>query len=380
MNPSKMRKFSFLVLAGWLSISEVYAQDEIIRPYASVRSEGMGGVQYTTGLYDQNFFANPARVTENPEWKVSLFDVTAEFSSSVPTAVSSLTGGGSGFYKTLGNDAGTNYHARIQTAFPAFYLPPANDGKWGFAIALIMSTQADINLRQSFNIDPLVITDIGPAFTVGRRLLDDNSLSVGTTAHLAYRLSSNTAFSFTDLIQGKSLSPTQTGGQGTGLDFDIGSTYAFNHFHPMGLNFTAAFAINNLLGGKYSNMGFQPIKSNGEATPAGLPVPQSRSVNFGGSASMPMIAVLHDTVAALEFTDIGNNTNGGLFRTLHLGGETHFSILSGRVGINQGYLCLGLGLDLKFIKIDAATYGEELSLNSGGLEDRRYALHLTIQI
>jgi hypothetical protein len=367
-------------LFGAVVSQNVLAQDEIIRPYTSTRAEGMGGIQYTTGLYDENFFANPARVTANPDWKVTLFDVTAEVSSAVPTTVSALTGGGSSFYKGLGSNAGTNYHARFQTAFPAFYLPPKGDGKWGFAVGLIMSTQADINLRQSFNIDPLVVTDIGPAFTAGRKFFDDNSLSVGATAHLDYRLSSNTAFSFTDLIQGKSLSPTKTGGQGTGLDFDLGTTYAFQHYHPWNLNFSVAGAINNILDGKYSNIGFKPIESNGVPTPAALPLQQPRSLNFGASAMRPTLGVLHDTLAAIEFTDFGNNTNGGIFRTIHLGGETHFSILAGRVGINQGYLCAGASVYLKILEVDVATYGEELSLNAGGLEDRIYALHVKIQI
>jgi len=78
--------------------------------------------------------------------------------------------------------------------------------------------------------------------------------------------------------------------------------------------------------------------------------------------------------------DFGNNPNGSLYRTLHLGGETHFSILVPRVGINQGYLAAGLGIDLKIFQLDLATYGEEMTLNPGGLEDRRYALRLGFQI
>lgn len=380
-----MRKNPIYQIIGWvfmtiLLIQDAAAQDEIIRPYASTRSAGMGGVTYTTGLYDENFFANPARVTANPEWKISLLDLMAEISSSVPGAVNTLVNGGSSFYKNIGAAAGTNYHVRIQTGFPALYIPPSGDEKWAFAVGLFMSTQADINLRQSFNIDPLVVTDIGPAFSAARMLLDDDSLSVGATAHLDYRLSSNTAYSFTDLIQGLSLSPTQTGGQGTEIDFDIGATYAFTHYHPWDLNLSTALAINSLLGGKFSNINFKPIQSGGAATPSGLPVVQPRTLNFGASAQKPTLGPLQNSVAAFEISDIGNNSNGGLFRTFHLGGETHFGRLAGRMGINQGYLCLGLGLDLKFVNIDVATYGEELSLNSGGFEDRRYALHMTFQI
>jgi hypothetical protein len=289
--------------------------------------------------------------------------------------------GGSSFYKDIGNQAGDNYHARVQTTFPGVYIPPGQDGKWGFAVAMVTSTQADVNLRRSFNIEPLAITDIGPAVTVGRKFFDDNSLSIGTTAHVEYRISSNTGFSFTDLIQGKSLSPSKTGGQGTGADLDLGMEYKFQHFHPAGVQFSTAFAVDNVLGGKYSNIGFKPVKdSSGEPTPANLPVSQPRTFNFGVAAMKPTMGILHDTMLALEFTDFGNNTNGSIYRTVHLGGETHLSRFALRAGINQGYLCGGLGIDLKFIQIDASTYGEELSLNPGGYEDRRYAIRFAIQI
>jgi hypothetical protein len=379
--PIQVLSATFLTCLGGTLATPALAQDQIIRPYQSVRAAGMGNVRYTTGLYDENFFANPARVTDNPKWRVTLLDPMVEVSSPVPSNVGALIHGGSDFYRDLGNSAGDNYHARIQTTFPAFYLPPGENGKWGFAFSFISSTQADVNLRRSFNIEPTAITDIGPAFTIGRRFLEDDALSIGTTLHATYRLSSNTGFTFVDLIQGKSLSPSKTGGQGAGADFDLGTEYKFKHWQPVGIQFSTAFAVNNVLGGKYSNIGFKPFKdSSGNPLPASLPTAQPRSFNFGVAALKPTIGVLRDTTLALEFTDFGNNTNGSLYRTIHFGGETKFKVLSGRLGINQGYFCAGLGLDLKVIQIDAATYGEEMSLNAGGYEDRRYALRLAFQI
>jgi hypothetical protein len=65
---------------------------------------------------------------------------------------------------------------------------------------------------------------------------------------------------------------------------------------------------------------------------------------------------------------------------VHIGAETHLKILALRAGINQGYFTAGFGLDLRFFTLDAATYAEELSLNPGGLSDRRYALQFGFQI
>jgi hypothetical protein len=127
--------------------------------------------------------------------------------------------------------------------------------------------------------------------------------------------------------------------------------------------------ISNVLGGKFDEI---------QVTTA--PAAQPRSYGFGVAVHQPHMWVFSDPVVALEFSDIGNNPDGSLFRTVHLGGEMHYGLISPRLGLNQGYISAGLGVDLKFLQIDLATYGEETSLNVGGAEDRRYAIRLGFQI
>src|SRR5690606_20233983 len=79
--------------AGLLGVKTSQAADRIIRPFHSVRSLGMGGVFLTTGLYDENFFGNPARVTANPKWKVQIFDLAVEANASTISSLSSLLSG-----------------------------------------------------------------------------------------------------------------------------------------------------------------------------------------------------------------------------------------------------------------------------------------------
>ena len=363
-----------------LSPGQARALDQIIKPYESVRSSGMGGVTLTTGLYDENYFGNPARVTDNPTWRVTILDPMVETNSNIGNSIKAVNGGNS-VYSKLGADAGQNNHFRLQTTMPSVYIPPGTDGKWGFAFGLITSSQVDIDLRRSFSVDPTGIVDIGPALTVGRRLLEDDALSVGTTAHVTYRLSTNQDFTLVNLISGQSLSPSSTGGQGGMIDFDLGLTYKFKHFHPADLNFSVGGALDNVLGGNFNNLKLPFVKnSSGNPTPANKPIPEPRRGGFGFSAERENFGILHNTVAALEFQDIGNNPDGSLFRTLHLGGETHLSLLALRAGINQGYFTGGVGIDLKIMTLDLSTYGEEMSLNPGGLQDRRYAAKLAFQI
>src|SRR5688500_10169879 len=70
------------------------ALDQIVRPYQSARAAGMGGVLCTTGLYEENFFGNPARATANPKWRIDVLNITAEMNSGAIENGGKLTGGG----------------------------------------------------------------------------------------------------------------------------------------------------------------------------------------------------------------------------------------------------------------------------------------------
>lgn len=359
----------FLVL-----VSSAQAAEQIVRPYQSVRSSGMGGTRITTGLYEDNFFGNPARATANPKWKVQIIDISTEFTSGTLQTVRDLTGNGDKLTK-VASTSGNNNHARVQTAFPSFYLPNVGGSKWSYGFGVLMSTQADIGLRRSYNLDPDITTDIGPAATIARKLLEDDRLSVGITPHLTYRLSSDATYSFINLIQGRSLSASQGGKEGAHIDIDAGATYNL-HWKPFQVwELQAGASINNILGGGYKNMGLDLIKSIG-----GPPRRQPRTYNVGIAARKKQMWKFTDTVVAFEIQDIGNNANGSYFRTFHLGFECRYGVLLPRLGINQGYLGGGLGVDLKFFTLDLATYGEELSLNPGQLQDRRYAARIAFQI
>ena len=297
-----------------------------------------------------------------------------EINSTVPTTIGNVLGSGDTFQK-ISDQTGNNTHLRVETTMPAVYIAPGEGGKWGFAFALMNSLQADIAPRQDYSFNTQAVEDIGPAITVGRKLLDDDALSVGATAHATYRLSTRQAVSLTDIIAGKSLSGNNLAGDGAMIDFDLGAQYMtpvqFDDFHLL-----AGVSINNLLGGNYANLGFHPVGY------ANVVLTQPRAANIGAGLQRKVLGPFSDFVATLESTDLGNNSNGSFYRTLHIGAEGRFGHLLPRVGINQGYLTAGFGFDTRFFEFELATYGEELSLNVGSqrLEDRRYALRIALQI
>jgi hypothetical protein len=359
-------------LMSYLISPSSWATDQIIRPYQSVRSAGMGGVRITTGLYDENFFNNPARVTANPDSKLTLLQITpVEVGSNTLQVANQLAKGGNDVSATLSELTGSNLHYRAQVILPAYYLAANEDRKWALAFAMIGSIQADWLLSEAYQMNLGAIADVGPAITYGRKFLDDR-LSVGVTGHYLFRAGANPSYGLVDYIQGTPLKLNTLAGQGSMINFDLGTTYRLTEL--AGFQVSLGAAVQNILGGTFSKNSPNLLNVNGVAPS------QPTSFGLGASFYRESLAFLSDTVFAIEGTDYLNNRNGSLFRTIHLGGETHWKFLAVRAGLNQGYLSAGLGINLHFITLDFATYGEEIGLNAGTREDRRYTANIGFHI
>lgn len=401
MRHGKLALITLTSLGAALSAPQAHALDQILYQYQSMRSAGMGGLLITTGLYDENFFSNPARITANPTSKFELLQTGLEVSnvSNVSNIVSSVAGG-SDIVQSMGATAGTNTHLRVQEEPMGYFIAPTDDRKWAFGIGFFSSTQIDVDLRNSFQVGAQGITDEGVAMGFGYKFLDDK-LSVGITGHVSYRLATDPNFTFVQLLQGKSLSPMSNGGQGAMADADLGVTYELPILKDSPFKVSVGAAIDNILGGGFSNLSLNLVpnltctRGDGSVGPC-LPPAANRTFGFGASLNRKTWGVFTNTVFALEMQDIGNNSNsyvggtnpadpneygnGSIYRLIHMGGETHWKFIALRAGINQGYLTAGMGFDLRFFTLDLATYGEEMSLNTGGIEDRRYALQIGFQI
>lgn len=366
---------SFASIFGILvSGSTVFAADQIIRPFSSIRSMGMGGVRTTLGLYEENFFGNPALATENPRNKIQLFDINLEFNFGLIENAGKALANADDMIGAVSETSGTNTHLRAQASFPAFYFPNrGHGGKMSYAFALLTSVQTDFRVRKSYIIDPLSVIDVGPALTVARKMGVNEEFSVGATVHASYRVSSKRDFTVLDFLQGVSLSPSTTGGDGGMVDASIGANYKIPYAWE-NWKLSAGASVNNILGGQFSLYSLR-LTEGGAA-----PRPQPRAFNLGVAGTRDLIGAFTQNRIALEFNDIGLNPNGSFFRWIHIGGETQYGVVKIRAGFNQGYLAFGLGFQSRILSFEVATTGEEMSLNTGGNQDRRYAFRFAIQI
>jgi hypothetical protein len=354
-----------LTAAALVQSPGAHAIDNIINSYLNPRIGGMGGMKLTTGLYEENFTGNPARVTANPKWKVQLADIAANVKTEGLSTLSEAAAGG---IDGLMDTAGEQSHFRVSPTLLGVYLPFEN---MSYAFGIQGSVQSDFGLSNSYRIDSQVIADIGPSLTVGRKFLENKELSVGMTAHYKYRIS-GPEIVFSDFLTTGATNLLGNAGEGSKFDLDLGATYVLP-WQPDEVQFITAATLSNALGMDYG-AGLGIVGSAGNVPTAG------RTLGLGVAAFKETTGFLSRTTLGLEVQNIGNNGEGSVFRMLHIGGETHWKRLALRLGVNQGYLCAGLGVDLWALQLDVATQGEEMTLNAGGRENRTLAVRLGLQI
>lgn len=371
MNPSLFK--SVVLLSLFALTPEALAYRPIIRDFHSARTAGMGDVRYTVGEYEENFFANPARSADNNGFLLQLPKITLEMGSGTLGSIGKLVNSGDSGLGSLSSVVGQPLYARFQLVPFAVHFKHFISNKWSFGAGLFLSAQTISVISQSGQIDPTTAISGGPIVNLSRRFLEEDRLVVGTNLRTQARASSRSQFSIQDFLTGTNLSQAVKGGSGIGIDFDLGATFR-PHWKTGGFDYQLGFAINNLLGGKYQNLG-KPISTWSEG-----PYPTPTTFNFGIAATRKDLWRLDHLILAIETTDIGNNKDGSFYRTLHIGSEAKWKVFKIRSGINQGYLTGGLGVDLVVFSLNFATYGEELGLNPGVFQDRRYALDLGFKI
>lgn len=84
---------------------------------------------------------------------------------------------------------------------------------------------------------------------------------------------------------------------------------------------------------------------------------------------------------ALDYHDITDNLaeDDSTEKKLHMGAELKLPLLlTVRGGLSQGYYTAGATVDFKALRVDVATYGEEVGVYAGQKEDRRYVAQVSM--
>jgi hypothetical protein len=372
-----MKKIILLVL---ILTSPVFAVKEYYSLTRSIRSLGMGGAFYGLSNDEYALFYNPAGLSLYTGEAGGMLRINAQAapdSLSAFKTLSDLTKSSNTISRTV--DALQKYQGKPLYA-GAGLLPFFHMKNFGVAL-LLADTKTDLAIlgkELDTSVDLTAISDSGLVVGYGRSIPGLEDLHVGINAKFIFRAGGKKVFSVLDIAQNRSvnLSPKDLGGAGAGVDFDLGSTYEL-HGLPWGIANRISLSLNNLVASSFT------ISRTG-----GRPPQLTRMASLGYYTvfeGWEFIDNFHVLLDLAEFnlggesdTDYGART-GSIWKHVNIGVEMPMSFFALRAGLHQGYLTAGFGLNLTYVKLDFATYEEELSHSGPGrLGSRRFALSLAL--
>ncbi len=209
----------------------------------------------------------------------------------------------------------------------------------------------------TFNIN--LVSDYG--YIVGTSIPIGLNLSFGIAGRHIKRWSGKTDILISDLIgtNDKDLVASRLQDKGSGNALDLSMHYVM-----------PASKLNLSLSWKdVGDTKFTSLSGNG-------PEKQSDNLTFGVSKKDTLS--FFDMTYAFEYNHI--RQDDALSKKVHFGAEASLGLFDFRLGLNQGYLTYGLGVDLWLVSVDATAYTEEFSTNNSQIKSDRYQATVTLAL
>ena len=337
--------------------------------FKGVRPLGMGGA-FTAVADDENaMFYNPAGFNKvegsgglailNP-----LIEISENSSKVFKEAKDTDFENTSETADFLRDRIGEHQHGRV-ALFPNVYFHNFGIGLFGS-----VTVDAEIRDRQSPKVDLDIALDVGLLVSGARGFLEDSRLKVGLTGKLINREALDKTYSVADITSG--FEPDDDLESGSGFGVDLGLIYSFKDVF-----------MSPSIGVAIQNIGdIDLIDKAGLTNGAGT---IKQQVNIG--VSLESKFWIFDTILAFDFVDITRDyvdkneldDDDDLPKRLHMGAEIKLpAVLTLRAGINQGYGTAGATINFWIIKLDLATYAEEIGAYAGQRPDRRTVAQLSL--
>lgn len=347
-----------LVLSSSSAIAEPY-----FGFHRGTRTLGMGGA-FTAVANDQNaLYFNPAGLSQIKVFNLGILNPQIEASKNAIdlfTDMSDVDKDDSGAVAdVMRKYVGENNHIKVATDVYSGF----RAGSAGVMVSAIGQATADIRIRNLVNPIAQInsVVDYGVIVGGGMDLPFVEGLKIGAAFKGIARTSLNEEYTaeeladdnFDDIMDDDQM-------DGSGISADIGVLYTTSALKVTDLNL--ALVAQNI-----------PEMDFGDA------MDTKTQFNAGIALSQKVLGMT--VTEALDVYDFTDNAGGddSLEKKIHLGVEVAFPIiLSVRAGLNQGYYTAGATLSLKVIKLDVATYGEEIGVVGGQQEDRRFVAQISM--
>lgn len=325
--------------------------------WTSVRALGMGNA-YTAIVDDADaLFYNPAGLARISGINWTIIDIHAGLDDvNIVQTVKDFQSASSNISSFLSNQYGKKHWVNAATK-TAVYIPNFAVAAFGNADVLMM---VDNPPYPQLTLD--YYADYGGAAGFGFEAIP-GFLRFGIDTKYIYRLGTESVFTADQLASLNTTAITNAiTNKGTGYAFDTGMVLSIPGPIKPSLSFV------------WKNMGVTAFSH--DSGPAAPPRILDEMIVGGAlQISLPLISI----TPAFDYK-YANRAELPFSKKISMGLEVSLPLIEARAGINQGYYCLGVGVHLPVIHIEAATYGEELGEYAGQIEDRRYMVELTFDI
>jgi hypothetical protein len=330
--------------------------------YRGIRPLGMGNA-FTAISDDENaLFYNPAGLAEISAFSMGLINPIMEVSESTIDLYNDSedidTDDSGQVADLLREYIGEHQHARI-SLFPYVGFPVA---QCGVMIGYLGQATLDAEVRNPAwpEADTSYIADHGPLAGVGGRIASSD-IRIGATVKYINRESLDEVYTATDIADDDFDDQFEDDlEKGSGIALDLGALYTLPFNWPVQTHI--GLTVQNLPEMDFGDAQDQPTQTN---------------IGFALEKGISKFKLL----GALDYRDLTHaiGEDDDIPKHLHLGLELQLpKILSVRAGLNQGYVTYGLTLDFWIVKLDLASYSEEVGAHAGQREDRRYVGQLSI--
>ena len=353
MGNKSIRNGLAVAALGLLTLAQPAQAEQFPSYYQGTRALGMGGAFTAVADDSGALFYNPAGLRQLEGMSLDLINLEVETSKSTFDLVDDLEAAQGGTEAQAADliraNVGKHFRERINTT------PNVATSRFGFAILGQATADGDFRNMQNPVVDLTAMVDVGASASVAHSV--GANLDVGATGKYVRRKAVTKTFTALDIASSQFDPFDGMNGWETDTAFDLGAMY-----HLRGLPFSPTVAATAL---NLTDLDFGP---------AGV-IPASYNV---GIALHPKVGPLGLTLAA-DFVDVTKNLVGDEDpkKRTNLGAEVAlWDFLAVRAGVHQSYFSAGATLNVWVLKLDLATYAEELGAYGGQREDRRYIARL----